>query len=484
MTKLTNTKIIITMVEQQQQHIPPLVNTYNVVIVGGGLSGLQACHEILLNRPNCRVAVVEARDRLGGRVETLDNGLDVGAQWIGPSHFELLKWIHSSSLQLIDQLYPQQQQQRLTECVGFQQMSLHSRDQELVQEYMTLMKNLCSEIDLEAPWNHASAELYDTMSAKDHVVLSIPSSTAAQQEIMLFYQTLLACRVENISFLFLLFYIQSGGGMASLGDGEDGLQKWKLRGGMIQVVHSIKQDLLTRGATIQTNSPVETVLDMGQYGIGLGIRGGGMIRCDRVVFALSPQLIAKLTFTPELPEDRLDLGCAFIPGKTIKIIISFDHPFWLCDDQKEVSDLAMEAFINGPIHNLFHSNAGADSKPALVGLITGAAAEACESLSDQELQDSILQQLQVMYQLAGSKTLLTPTTFVAKRWGLEQFSGGCFAGVCPPNGSLVRLGHLLRAPQGRFHWASTETATKFYGYMEGALLAGKRAADEVVAYYP
>ena len=77
MTKLTNTKIISTMVEQQQQqHIPPLVNTYNVVIVGGGLSGLQACHEILLNRPNCRVAVVEARDRLGGRVETLDNGLD------------------------------------------------------------------------------------------------------------------------------------------------------------------------------------------------------------------------------------------------------------------------------------------------------------------------------------------------------------------------------------------------------------------------
>ena len=322
------------------------------------------------------------------------------------------------------------------------------------------------------------------MSVQDHLDASIPTSSVAKQEFALFCQTVLASRVDNVSFFFLLLYLKRNGGMEAMGDGENGLQKWKLNGGMIQLITRMEQYLVQRGVTIVTSSPVETVTDQGT-GLVLTMRTNSTgpttiynkIYADRAILALSPQLVTQLTFVPPLDQDRMDLGQAFLPGKTIKVILSFDTPFWL--QPRDVADNdATLAFTNGPVHNLFHSTLGDDNTPALVGLITGAAAEDCESLSDKDLQRRIVHQIQTMYRVQH-----VPTWFIAKRWGLEEFSGGCYAGVCPPDGSLVRLGKLLQTPVGKYHWASTETATIGYGYMEGALLAGKRAANEVLEYY-
>jgi monoamine oxidase len=450
---------------------PPL---FDVVVVGAGLSGLMACDILSRHDKELTICLVEARDRIGGRVETHEDGFDLGAGWIGPTHKELLGLIHRyPSLHLVDQYYPTTTTtatQRLTECVGFPQLPLQAKDQEMVQEYMSLIERINLEIDLEAPWRHPMAEKFDTMSAKDHIEASIPSNEA-RQEIMLFCQTVLACRVDKISFLFLLFYIKSGGGMAALGDGEDSAQKWKLETGMGGLTSLMERDILKNKVTIRKGCCVESVIDTGGT-IELQIRGGTKVRCDRVIFALSPQLVAKMNFFPELEKERVDLGHAICPGKAIKVHIAFDNPFWLSPSLSNVTDSsATVAFTNGPVHNFFHSKMG--DSPALVGLITGAAAEECELVPD--LKSRVVQQIQTMYRVQEE-----PRGYVEKRWGLEEHSGGCFAGICPPDGSLFRLGHLLRTPVGRFHWASTETATEFYGYMEGALLAGTRAANEVL----
>jgi monoamine oxidase len=65
-------------------------------------------------------------------------------------------------------------------------------------------------------------------------------------------------------------------------------------------------------------------------------------------------------------------------------------------------------------------------------------------------------------------------------WAREVYTGGCPVGVMPP-GVLTEYGGALRAPVGRIHWAGTETATVWNGYMDGAVQSGKRAAAEVVA---
>lgn len=60
----------------------------------------------------------------------------------------------------------------------------------------------------------------------------------------------------------------------------------------------------------------------------------------------------------------------------------------------------------------------------------------------------------------------------------DEWSGGCPL-ASPPPGTWTSVGEWVRKPVGPIHWAGTESSTRFYGYMEGAVDAGQRAAEEV-----
>ncbi len=74
----------------------------------------------------------------------------------------------------------------------------------------------------------------------------------------------------------------------------------------------------------------------------------------------------------------------------------------------------------------------------------------------------------------------TPASYAELDWQREQWSGGCYGTLFGPN-VWTRYGHALRAPAGPVHWAGTETATVWSGYMDGAVRSGERAATEVLA---
>ena len=65
-------------------------------------------------------------------------------------------------------------------------------------------------------------------------------------------------------------------------------------------------------------------------------------------------------------------------------------------------------------------------------------------------------------------------------WAQEEFTGGCYGGLFG-TGVWTSYGKALRTPVGRIHWAGTETATTWNGYMDGAVRSGERAAAEVLA---
>jgi len=68
---------------------------------------------------------------------------------------------------------------------------------------------------------------------------------------------------------------------------------------------------------------------------------------------------------------------------------------------------------------------------------------------------------------------------VIKDWAADPWTRGCPVGSMTP-GTMIPFGPALREPCGRIHWAGTETARQWNGYMEGALEAGARAATEVL----
>ena len=73
-----------------------------------------------------------------------------------------------------------------------------------------------------------------------------------------------------------------------------------------------------------------------------------------------------------------------------------------------------------------------------------------------------------------------PTDFFEMDWTAEPWTRGCPVGHFGTR-RLRTLGPALRAAVGRLHFAGTETATYWNGYMDGAVRSGERAADEVLA---
>jgi monoamine oxidase len=75
---------------------------------------------------------------------------------------------------------------------------------------------------------------------------------------------------------------------------------------------------------------------------------------------------------------------------------------------------------------------------------------------------------------------LHPVDYTDQRWGAEEFAPGGPTAAVPP-GSWTQFGPLLRRPVGPLHWAGTETADEWTGFMDGAVRSWQRAATEVVA---
>ena len=74
----------------------------------------------------------------------------------------------------------------------------------------------------------------------------------------------------------------------------------------------------------------------------------------------------------------------------------------------------------------------------------------------------------------------SPVDFIEVDWAAEEWTRGCYAAIFTP-GTWTQYGPALREPVGRLHWAGTETATEWCGYMDGAAQSGERVAAEILA---
>ena len=115
----------------------------------------------------------------------------------------------------------------------------------------------------------------------------------------------------------------------------------------------------------------------------------------------------------------------------------------------------------------------------LVGFVEGMDAVAAGRYP-QEVRREVVRRELVRYlgPEAGALIAYTDTD-----WSAEPYTRGCYGAHLPP-GAWTQFGTALRPPVGRVHWAGTETAERWAGYMDGALSSGIRAADEVLVGIP
>ena len=445
-------------------------NDFDTLIVGAGFAGLTAARQ--LQRAGQRVRVLEARDRVGGRVltEHLDDGtyIDLGAQWIGPTQdrmyaladeFNIARfrtYNHGRSKLLLDG--------KIRNYSGLipklDPLSLLNLDR-----VMKRLDALAETVNLQDLAATPSAESLDQMSLGSFLDRYVRRKNA--RKIMdTGLETVLAATPPEVSLLFALAYIKSGNGLDSLFEIEGGAQQDRLVGGMQQIPNQIASQL---GDAVRFSSAVDSIEQANGHVV---VRGAEFkLTAGRVIVAVPPTLAARIRYHPALPALRDHLTQRMPMGIVIKCYAIYEDPFWRDDGWtgQAVSDQS------SPIQTVFDNSPVDASCGMLMGFSLAGRARRLLQLNEAERRQTVVGEFARLFGDRAAR----PVQYMDKSWADEPFSRGCYAGLCSP-GSVVECGRWLRQPCGRIHWAGTESATEWIGYMEGAIQSGERAAAEVL----
>lgn len=450
-------------------------DSVDVVVIGAGLAGLSAARS--LAQRGLRVRVLEARDRVGGRTlsHRLPDGdiIELGAQWLGPGQDRLSALCRELGLHTFAQTHQGTKVLSLGDRLSTYKGDIPSLpllgllD---LQRTLSRVDQMARSVPLHAPESAPHAAEWDGMTveswARSHI-----HTEGARSLFDIAVAAIFAAEPSELSLLYFLQYIHAGGGVMKLSTIHNGAQETRLVEGFQQVSVRLAESPPLAGS-VQLNEPVTAVAQDDR-----GVRvttARASYRAQHCIVAIPPTLCNRIDFQPALPAARIALQSRMPMGSVCKCIAVYPRPFW-----KERGFSGEAVSDRGPIRAVFDDSPHPGSKSghgALIGFMLG------DHLRQQGERDAALRRQDVLGAFARffGDDALHPIDYIEKNWTAEPWSAGCYTGIMPP-ATLTRFGQALRAPIGRIHFAGTETATHWTGYMDGALESGGRAADEILA---
>jgi monoamine oxidase len=440
-----------------------------VIVVGAGLSGLAAA--LKLKQAGRSVLVLEARDRVGGRVLNGDIGggkvLEIGGEFVGTTQTALLRMAKAMG---VDTFPTYAKGKKTFEYGGSVSRygavpPLPSADTiELGAAFLALAE-MSSKVPLAAPWTAPDALAWDSQTIDSWIRDNIVTA-GAQFALKAALGGFAAAPAGDVSLLFSLLVQESGGGLATLiattGNGAEAL---RFVGGSQAIPLEMARRL---GDAVLLETPVRSISqDQNRVTV---VADNGTYEAQEVTVALPPTLAGRIAYTPKLPSLRDGVTQRFPAGSVIKAQAIYETPFWRDDG------LSGEFITDVDPLSFGLDNSPPDGKPGvLVGFF---GAQASRDWAARPVSTRKAAMVAAMTRMFGAQAG-HPIGYVEGVWPNEEYSRGCW-GYTPP-GILTGFRDALTQPVGRIHWAGTETELgPFSGFMDGAVRTGERAAAEIL----
>lgn len=458
------------------------IQDVDVAIVGGGLSGLSTAKDVA--KAGKTFAVLEARDRVGGRVINahISDGeiQELGAEFVGPTQDRVLALAAELGLPTYSTyttgksiLYRNGTVTPYDANLGTGGLPpVGSEAQAELASLVTEIDGLASELDVNAPWKHPNAQKWDSMTLRSFVETRI----SLQDSLLLFdtaIRSILSTETEEPSLLYMLSYIAAAGNQTNIGTinrlvgTKEAAQDSRVDGGTQLLATRLAKNL--GAANIFLNSPVRKIkLENDRY---IVISDGVKVSAKHVVIAMSPPMAGRITYDPLLPAGRDQLTQRMPMGSIGKAIAIYPNAWW--------RDLGFNGQVQsdtGVIRATFDNTPASESFGAIMGFIEADEMRNLDALSQVEIKKLVTEDLVKFFGPRAANV----SQILIQRWDLEEFSRGGPVAYCPP-GVLTKYGSFLRDPAANIHFAGTESSPYWTGYMDGAIRSGERVAAEILA---
>ncbi|MGN6515840.1 MAG: flavin monoamine oxidase family protein, partial [Rhizomicrobium sp.] len=298
----------------------------DVVVVGAGVAGLKAAQELMA--AGLSVIVLEASDRAGGRLKRRNVAGyvgDVGGQWVGKGHDVLLAEAKRFGIATYEQYESGKTLlQLLGKLVSFSGNVPKMPPLALI-ELALLQRRWDREtkmVPADAPWTAARAEEWDAITLEGWILANVRTK-AAREFARLVPRGAWAAEARQVSYLWFLDALRSGGGLDYLMGVKNGALDAKFKGGMQQIPQRMADAL---GDRIVFGAPVEKILQDSS-----GVRAAtpkGEFRARFVIVSAPPAAAARIQYEPHLPASRDGLQQRMAMGAIIKAIVAYEKPFW------------------------------------------------------------------------------------------------------------------------------------------------------------
>ncbi len=451
--------------------MPDKILEADVCVVGAGLAGLTAARRLC--QAGQSVIVLEARDRVGGRVWTQTSAggvpVDMGGCFVGPNH-DFLQGLAKETGVTTFKTFVEGDNVLATggrvrryrgDIPKVSPLALLSAGQAIART-----SSMAKKVSPATPGTRHTAAEWDAQSVRSWLSKGRVPTRMARDLIEATVRACFTCDLAEVSMLELAPAGELGRWRRVADEHRRRLSGLAILGRRGQIPDAMARDL---GDAVLMDAPVTAVTQEGDR-VSV-VSDAASVTARRVVLALPRALASGIRFEPALPGNHALLLHKIPAGTEVKTVAIYDEPFWRGEGVSGAT-VATDDLIEVTLDTTQPGHG-----QGVIGTYSaGPRARALWALPENERRSVLLKTLTTRL---GPKAA-QPLEVMEINWSEERWTRGCSCAHFAP-GVLTQFGRLLREPVGRIHWAGTETAATSFGAMDGAVRSGERVCEEILA---